>query len=324
MKTKVAFVLGVLGTLLLLGLVLLMASRLRAQRVTMQAEPELTHMVYLPFVTCGENCATPTPTPIPTPHRVKAALSQCCGGVTCSKVQDYGAEWVSGWSPLTKRCGRISSPMIRDVSQLEAIKAGVYDLSDAIMPIQSFNEPENQDCAAGACISLITAITRHHEIEQMFPNDELTSPAFSPTWLQLQYNLLDFVDGYYDEYGVYPRFEVVAMHAYGTEYYGWQKSFNLTADEFDTALSELQTRGYNDLRVWVTEMGWWCNDPESMLAQMDAQYFLNAWLNKCDNDSRCQYINWFGITNGSYWFVVPLELNGQLTLPGQAWRQRFN
>ncbi|NQT21260.1 MAG: hypothetical protein HQ592_16245 [Planctomycetes bacterium] len=217
--------------------------------------------------------------------------------------------------------------MIRDLNQWNANP----DLSGATMPIQMFNEPENQDCAAGACITLETLITATHEIIKAYPDKELTSPSFLPRWTQQAYGLLDWVDGYHTEYGEYPRFEVLALHAYGTESLGaWSDSFNATAGDYDYFLAELAARGYTGLRVWITEMGWWqwpdpwCEAWGVCPAQENARSFLNAWITKCDADSRCEYMNWFGITNGGYEFVVPLEYDGQLTLPGQTWRGQFN
>lgn len=325
MKPSRAFILGLIAALMIVAIVSIMASRLAAQDSSIQAAPELVPQTYLPVVTCHTGCATPIP------HQVKAALSQCCT-VTCDKAWSYGAEWVSGWSPHVERCGEPFSPMIRDLPQWDAVQAGTYDLSGATMPIQMFNEPENQDCAAGACISLETLITATHEIIDAYPDRELTSPAFLPTWTQPAYGLLDWVDGYYAEYGVYPRFEVLAMHMYGSTSLGedWSISFDATAADFDTMLSQLATRGYTDLRVWITEMGFWqwpgpwCETWGICPAQENAKAFLQAWLDKCDSDSRCEYVNWFGISNDGYEFVVPLEYDGQLTRPGQAWQGQFN
>ncbi len=216
--------------------------------------------------------------------------------------------------------------MIRDLNQWEAVKVGTYPLSGSVMPIQMFNEPENQDCAAGACMTLTELITATHEIIEAYPDKELTSPAFLPQWTGHGYGLLDWVDGYHAEYGVCPRFEVLALHAYGTESLGaWQSSFDATAGDYDYFLAELAARGYTGLRVWITEMGYWSSAPSSMMSQMDAVFFLNAWIDKCTADSRCEYMNWFSIAQGDYWFVAPLEFSdGTQSLAGQAWQGHFN
>lgn len=282
--------------------------------VSAQEPPVLIPRVYLPIV-IGSGAE---------PHRVNAALSQCCT-VTCDKVFSYGAEWVSGWNPYIERCGLPSSPMIRDLNQWEGVKAGVYSLSETVLPIQMLNEPENGDCSAGACINLTTLVTITHEIELAYPDKELASPAFLPSWVAQAYTLLDWVDAYYNMYGVYPRFEILTLHAYGSESLGaWSNSFNATANDYDSTLNQLEQRGYTNLRVWITEMGFWCADPQSMLCQMDAKFFLQAWFNKCNADSRCEYINWFSIRNGDYGFVMPLEFaNGTKSLVGQLWVTQF-
>jgi len=268
------------------------------------AEPELLPRAYLPLVVRG-----------PEQHRVKAALSRAVD-VPCDTVWDYGAEWVSNWWEL---CGATSSAMIRDLGQWERVQAGEIDLSEATMPVQMFNEPENQDCGAGACMTMAELITATHEIITAYPDKELTSPAFLPRWVGGDYGLLDWVDGYHAEYGEYPRFEVLAMHAYDSS----ESPFASTAGDYDHFMAELAARGYSDLRVWVTEMGWWEWEPERQDVQERAAGFLRAWLDKCDADSRCEYVNWFCISCDGYGHVMPLELGGELTLAGQVWLERF-
>ena len=87
--------------------------------------------------------------------------------------------------------------------------------------------------------------------------------------------------------------DVLALIVFGVTWAGIEK---IRADgDFDTILSELEARGYTD-----------------------------SWVGKCDADSRCEYINWFSITQGVYWFVAPFEFaNGTKSEAGKAWLSRF-
>jgi len=283
--------------------------------VSAQEPPVLTPQAYLPIVARGDGF-------LPSPHRVKAALSREIN-VSCEKVESYGAEWVSSWWPNCGMCGNLPmKPMIRDLGQLEQIKAGEINLATCPWPIQSLNEPDNSACDAGACITLEEAVIAHREIEELFPDKEITSPAFLPGWADADYSFLDWVDASCAYYEVCPRFEIVAMHPYGTSVMGWQASFATTSAEYDNLLLSLEARGYTKLRVWLTEFGWYEWEVHTQTVQEHAKNYLQAWLNKCDNDSRCEYINWYSITT-DYGWVTPLEINGIPTLPGELWLSQF-
>ena len=291
--------------------------------ISAQEPPILTPQA--PLVTCNQGCATPEP------HRVKASLTTCCGGVTDEMLVACGAQWLYGWYPTCGMEGDIPYyPMIRDLNHLDLVRSGSIDLSDCNRPILSFNEPASQVWPSVGGMTLTEVITGHHEIELLFPNHEIVSPGFIMPWMGLEFGLLDWIDASTVYYGVKPRFEYAALHEYGSTSLGttWAESFAVTSAEYDAIKAGLIARGY-DVPIFITELGWWegpgpwCEDWGICPNRENAKAFLQAWINKCNNDNTCQFLNWFSLTKGDYEVVNPLYFGSTLTPAGEVWVKQF-
>ena len=322
-----AFVLGIVATLVLLGIVLLIASRMKGQEITIQPDmpplatralrvvplayltPEamLPYKHYLPVVYGTGD--------VPAVRRVRKALN-LVGGVSCDELYDLDTQWVYNWGPYTgEKCPGIPwVPMVRDRNQLDTT---AHTLIGYEGPILGFNEPENQDCAAGACMSLEELIVAWHDLEELLPGAMLASPAFLYPY-GLGYDIHDFVNGYRAEYGVWPDFKIIAVHYYAPNYYPMQQ----VKDWFEYMWSRIEALPdvYDDLPVWITETGVHTPNGLDPVAIAFGAEFLQWELGYLEATGRVEYINWFGPRQGTYTFCVPLYSGGNLTAVGQIWR----
>jgi hypothetical protein len=245
--------------------------------------------VYLPFIQY-----------IPAlPHK---ALNSEVGNPTCEDYDRLGAERLMMWWPTCEiRCDRPFNPMVRDLSQLE-----VMNLNDCGETVIGFNEPENQDCGAGACMTLAELMQAWHRLEMALPDKQLTSPQFVrlTDMAAPAYTLNDFTNAYGGE-----PFDVIAVHFYGR--YDVERSLQQWRDWYAT----LPT----DRPMWVTELGWhdysgWQNGED------EAAEFLSLFLLDCQ-EKNVELVNWFGVKESSdYPYIVPLlRADGELTGAGQVW-----
>jgi len=247
------------------------------------------------------------------------------GGATCQELWDLGTDWVYNWAPyLGCKCYGIPwYPMIRDRNQLDSLGHKLDNYNGIIL---GFNEPENMDCAAGACMTLAELIQAWHDMEVLLPNGRFTSPAFMQKW-GANYTLIDFVNGYHTKYGVWPRFEIIAQHYYAPFWLSRSFEENMNDNKFwlqnTWNLLESLPSVYDGLPIWFTEVGTHTPDTDGLdpLAIAFAAEFLAWELDFLEATGRTEYINWFGPRQGSYTFCVPLYSNGALTQLGKVWKE---
>uniref|UniRef100_A0A6M3M8H6 Putative glycoside hydrolase n=1 Tax=viral metagenome TaxID=1070528 RepID=A0A6M3M8H6_9ZZZZ len=281
--------------------------------VYMTPEVLLPYKLYLPVVYGGGEG--------PVPHRVRKSLN-LVGGISCTELEDLNTDWVYCWSPTVGFvCPDIPwLPMIRDRNQLDTQAHKLVDYDGIIL---GFNEPENQDCAAGACMTLDELITAWHDLETVLPGKTFTSPAFIYPYL-VDYNIYDFVNGYYAKYGTWPRFEIIAVHYYAPFLADSSQEKNLGNNRFwfENMWNRIEALPavYQNCPVWITEAGVHCENGLDPGPRLFAKKWLEWELNYLEATGRCEYVNWFGPRQGIWTFTVPLYANGHLTEVGQVWR----
>lgn len=241
------------------------------------------------------------------PTLPQKALNSEVGSPTCEDYDRLGAERLMMWWPTCEiRCDRPFNPMVRDLSRLEIIESGVVNLDDCNQVVIGFNEPENPDCSAGACMTLAELVDAWHRLETVLPDKRLTSPQFVrlTDMATPAYTLNDFISAH----GRIP-FDIVAVHFYGR--YDVERSLQQWQSWYDTL-----PPGYP---VWVTELGWhdysgWQNGED------EAAEFLSLFLLDCQAKG-VELVNWFGVKeDNDYPHIVPLlRSNGELTGAGQVW-----
>jgi hypothetical protein len=245
--------------------------------------------VYLPIVARGGGTpprpTIPAPTPTPAPANYQ--------GVGIHR-QDYvsNAEWACpataqvavwsyDWGPQPECPGGI--PMIWDETQM------------GVDPVDSewllgFNEP---DLAGQANITPTLAAELWHEIEAMYPDRKLVSPAvLSIGWLDDMWSEYDRL------YGTAPRFDAVAFHIYPQRmcYQGCTVNYYLVVARDIYAKQAIDWAADHGIpEVWITEFALQpiAAGEAGTIAFMEQ---FTAWMREEPAITRWA---WFSL--GSYW-----------------------
>lgn len=210
--------------------------------------------VFLPYVAQGE----------PT---LRMGIAMPHNNSRCEDVYATGALWAYDYNTSGPGCfDNQNVRMVWGAGSLLKLPVGVTGV------VLEMNEP---DCAPSYCSNLSpqqgAALVR--QIEQRAPAAFLVAPAPSHTGLDW---LPQMRDAYYAAYGVYPKWDALAMHCYSDwsdcpkmlkQYDKWAQAWGVkeiwiteyaaemnVADEF---LAYLDGWNADEGRVPVTHIAWW-------------------------------------------------------------------
>ncbi len=208
----------------MIGFVLLALLLVACGAPTVTTRQAQTYVYYLPMV------STP-----------KTGALKGVALISRTDAATLGAQWAYQYYPSVEDYGAADNvPMIRDANQWAKVKAGTIPVS-ANPRLLGFNEPDQ--CPNQACLSPEEAARLWVEIETLFPNRLLVSPA--PSHLHLEW-LTQFYDAFYVQYNRLPRVDIIAAHCYM-----W------SAADCTAYLEQVKVmaRTYGVNEVWVTEFG---------------------------------------------------------------------
>ena len=200
-------------------------------------------------------------------------------GITLATQQDaemLGAQWTYQYYPSVSDYGAIDNvPMVRDAVQWSQIKAKKIAVSPNPY-LLTINEPDQ--CPEQACLNPEEGARLWVEIELMFPDRKLVTPA--PSHLRLEW-LVRFYASFYAQYNRLPRVDVIAAHCYL-----W------SAQECINYLEQVKqiTRAYGVSEIWVTEFGF---SPCETRSLNDTAREITAFVNWMKADSMITRYAWF-------------------------------
>jgi hypothetical protein len=219
------------------------------------------------------------------------------------------------WSAYPTGCATPFIPMIWGPGNLH----DTYQVSQARQYpiILGFNEPNIDDPSAGHYQTISELVANWHEFESTF--DHYTSPSFccQHSCPNLSYYLLDFVDAYYAQYDVYPTFDIVTLHFYGTDAKGdAYVNFNAFEAYIESVRTGLSNRGYGDIPIWITELGYWST---AMDRNTQAALFVSLCIGYLRGVEQVDYVCWFGVRPVGLDYVVTLYDENGITEVGEVW-----